>query len=194
MTASTLCGGWDCRVGCERCECDGGADDRIGETDRDGDGGRGASGHDGRHAGRDADCAGNQKYPDQRPRLHEIDLPGPGVAGSPDQITDSPGSYGTFSMNGARGRSNNFLLDGTDDERWLPQRSGDERAGRVRDPATILPVDSVAELGDVEFRSRVWPQCGSGDQHRHQERHEQISRVGAGVLAQQCVGRAELFQ
>ena len=38
----------------------------------------------------------------------------PGVAGSPDQITDSPGSFGTFSVNGARGRSNNFLLDGTD--------------------------------------------------------------------------------
>ncbi|PYV84683.1 MAG: TonB-dependent receptor, partial [Acidobacteria bacterium] len=38
----------------------------------------------------------------------------PGVAGSPDQITDSPGSFGEFSMNGARGRSNNFLLDGTD--------------------------------------------------------------------------------
>ena len=27
----------------------------------------------------------------------------PGVAGSPDQITDSPGSFGEFSMNGARG-------------------------------------------------------------------------------------------
>ncbi len=38
----------------------------------------------------------------------------PGVAGSPDQITDSPGSFGTFSVNGSRGRSNNFLLDGTD--------------------------------------------------------------------------------
>jgi hypothetical protein len=38
----------------------------------------------------------------------------PGVAGSPDQISDSPGSFGTFSMNGSRGRSNNFLLDGTD--------------------------------------------------------------------------------
>src|SRR5580700_6617789 len=38
----------------------------------------------------------------------------PGIAGSPDQITDSPGSEGTFSMNGSRGRANNFLLDGTD--------------------------------------------------------------------------------
>ena len=27
----------------------------------------------------------------------------PGVAGSPDQISDSPGSFGEFSMNGARG-------------------------------------------------------------------------------------------
>ena len=38
----------------------------------------------------------------------------PGVAGSPDEISDSPGSFGEFSMNGARGRSNNYLLDGTD--------------------------------------------------------------------------------
>jgi hypothetical protein len=38
----------------------------------------------------------------------------PGVSGSPDQISDSPGSFGTFSMNGSRGRANNFLLDGTD--------------------------------------------------------------------------------
>ena len=28
----------------------------------------------------------------------------PGVAGSPDQISDSAGSFGTFSMNGSRGR------------------------------------------------------------------------------------------
>jgi hypothetical protein len=37
----------------------------------------------------------------------------PGVAGSPDQISDSPGSFGEFSMNGARGRSNNYLLEPT---------------------------------------------------------------------------------
>jgi hypothetical protein len=36
----------------------------------------------------------------------------PGVSGSPDQISDSPGSFGTFSMNGSRGRANK--LDGTD--------------------------------------------------------------------------------
>lgn len=36
----------------------------------------------------------------------------PGVAGSPDQISDSAGSYGTFSMNGSRGRANNFPQSG----------------------------------------------------------------------------------
>jgi hypothetical protein len=45
----------------------------------------------------------------------------PGVAGSPDQISDSPGSFGEFSMNGARGRSNNYLLDGTDMNDGLSQ-------------------------------------------------------------------------
>src|ERR1022692_921984 len=60
----------------------------------------------------------------------------PGVAGSPDQISDSPGSYGTFSMNGSRGRANHFLLDGTDIN----------EAGVFGDPATILPLDAVAEL------------------------------------------------
>jgi len=36
----------------------------------------------------------------------------PGAASGPDAITDSAGSYGTVSVNGARGRSNNYLLDG----------------------------------------------------------------------------------
>jgi len=35
--------------------------------------------------------------------LYQTDFSDPGVAGSPDQITDSPGSFGIFSMNGARG-------------------------------------------------------------------------------------------
>lgn len=48
----------------------------------------------------------------------------PGVTGSPDQISDSPGSFGAFSVNGARGRSNNFLLGWYRHERRLPQRSG----------------------------------------------------------------------
>ncbi len=70
----------------------------------------------------------------------------PGVAGSPDQISDSPGSYGVFSMNGARGRANNFLLDGTDMNDGYRNDPAINEAGVFGTPATILPVDAVAEL------------------------------------------------
>jgi len=70
----------------------------------------------------------------------------PGVAGSPDQITDSPGSYGTFSVNGARGRSNNFLLDGTDMNDGYRNDPAINEAGVFGTPATILPLEAIAEL------------------------------------------------
>jgi len=70
----------------------------------------------------------------------------PGVAGSPDQISDSPGSFGTFSMNGSRGRANNFLLDGTDMNDGFRNDPAINEAGVFGDPATILPIDAIAEL------------------------------------------------
>jgi Carboxypeptidase regulatory-like domain/TonB-dependent Receptor Plug Domain len=70
----------------------------------------------------------------------------PGVSGSPDQISDSPGSFGTFSMNGSRGRANNFLLDGTDMNDGYRNDPAINEAGVFGDPATILPIDAVAEL------------------------------------------------
>ena len=70
----------------------------------------------------------------------------PGVAGSPDQITDSPGSYGTFSVNGARGRSNNFLLDGTDMNDGYRNDPAINEAGVFGTPATILPIEAIAEM------------------------------------------------
>ncbi len=70
----------------------------------------------------------------------------PGIAGSPDQISDSPGSFGTFSMNGSRGRANNFLLDGTDMNDGYRNDPAINEAGVFGDPATILPIDAVAEL------------------------------------------------
>ena len=66
----------------------------------------------------------------------------PGVAGSPDQISDSPGSFGTFSMNGSRGRSNNFLLDGTD-----------MNDGYRNDPA----INEAGVFGDPRPSSRSTP-------------------------------------
>ncbi len=70
----------------------------------------------------------------------------PGVSGSPDQISDSPGSFGEFSMNGSRGRSNNYLLDGTDMNDGYRNDPAINEAGVFGDPATILPIDAVGEL------------------------------------------------
>ncbi len=81
----------------------------------------------------------------------------PGVAGSPDQITDSPGSYGIFSMNGARGRSNNFLLDGTDMNDGYRNDPAINEAGVFGTPATILPVDAIEETG---ISSNFMPEYG----------------------------------
>jgi hypothetical protein len=69
-----------------------------------------------------------------------------GVSGGPDQITDSPGSFGTFTVNGARGRSNNFLLDGTDMNDGYRNDPAINQPGVFGTPSTILPVDAVAEL------------------------------------------------
>jgi hypothetical protein len=81
----------------------------------------------------------------------------PGVAGSPDQISDSPGSFGEFSMNGARGRSNNYLLDGTDMNDGYRNDPAINEAGVFGTPATILPLDAVAE---VNVLSNFEPEYG----------------------------------
>lgn len=81
----------------------------------------------------------------------------PGISGSPDQITDSPGSYGTFSMNGARGRSNNFLLDGTDMNDGFRNDPAVNQPGVFGAPATILPVDAVQ---DLNVMSNFQPEFG----------------------------------
>ena len=81
----------------------------------------------------------------------------PGVSGSPDQISDSPGSYGEFSMNGARGRSNNYLLDGTDMNDGYRNDPAINEAGVFGTPSTILPIDAVAE---VNVLSNFQPEYG----------------------------------
>ncbi len=81
----------------------------------------------------------------------------PGVSGSPDQITDSPGSFGIFSMNGARGRSNNFLLDGTDMNDGYRNDPAINEAGVFGTPATILPIDAIQE---TQIVSNFMPEYG----------------------------------
>jgi hypothetical protein len=81
----------------------------------------------------------------------------PGVTGSPDQITDSPGSYGEFSMNGARGRSNNYLLDGTDMNDGYRNDPAINEGGVFAVPSAILPIDAIAEMNVI---SNFGPEYG----------------------------------
>jgi Carboxypeptidase regulatory-like domain/TonB-dependent Receptor Plug Domain len=70
----------------------------------------------------------------------------PGTAADPSGINDSPGSFGLFSINGNRGRSNNYLLDGTDMNDGYRNLPAINEGGVFGTPATVLPIDAVAEF------------------------------------------------
>ncbi|MGA3028317.1 MAG: TonB-dependent receptor [Bryobacteraceae bacterium] len=80
----------------------------------------------------------------------------PGAAADPSSASDSPGSFGSFSMNGNRGRSNNYLLDGTDMNDGYRNDPAINESGVFGTPATLLPIDALAEIpvisnADAEF-------------------------------------------
>src|SRR6185312_4950228 len=67
----------------------------------------------------------------------------PGSGGDPSGVADSPGSFGLFSINGNRGRSNNYLLDGTDMNDGYRNLPAINQGGVFGTPATILPMDAL---------------------------------------------------
>jgi hypothetical protein len=80
----------------------------------------------------------------------------PGANSDPSSASDSPGSFGSFSMNGNRGRSNNYLLDGTDMNDGYRNDPAINESGVFGTPATLLPIDALAEIpvisnADAEF-------------------------------------------
>jgi len=70
----------------------------------------------------------------------------PGSNADPSSVNDSPGSFGVFSANGNRGRSNNFLLDGTDMNDGYRNDPAINEGGVFGIPATLLPVDAIQEM------------------------------------------------
>jgi len=81
----------------------------------------------------------------------------PGATGEPNSGGDSPGSFGLFSVNGNRGRSNNFLLDGTDMNDGYRNLPAINQGGVFGTPGTVLPVESIAE---VRVLSNFEPEYG----------------------------------
>jgi len=81
----------------------------------------------------------------------------PGATGEPNAGGDSPGSFGLFSVNGNRGRSNNFLLDGTDMNDGYRNLPAINQGGVFGTPGTVLPVEAIAE---VRILSSFEPEYG----------------------------------
>jgi hypothetical protein len=73
----------------------------------------------------------------------------PGSGGDPSGVSDSAGSFGLFSINGNRGRSNNYLLDGTDMNDGYRSLPAINQGGVFGTPATILPMDALQEVSVV---------------------------------------------
>jgi hypothetical protein len=71
----------------------------------------------------------------------------PGANADPSSVNDAPGSFGIFSINGNRGRANNYLLDGTDMNDGYRNDPAINEAGVFGTPATILPVDALENVG-----------------------------------------------
>ncbi len=73
----------------------------------------------------------------------------PGSGGDASGGADSAGSFGLFSINGNRGRSNNYLLDGTDMNDGYRNLPSINQGGVFGTPATILPVDALQEVSVI---------------------------------------------
>lgn len=70
----------------------------------------------------------------------------PGAVGDSSGGSDSAGSFGLFSINGNRGRANNYLLDGTDMNDGYRNLPAINEQGVFGVPATILPLDALQEI------------------------------------------------
>jgi hypothetical protein len=73
----------------------------------------------------------------------------PGVTNVAGAADDSPGSFGAFSINGNRGRSNNYFIDGTDANDSYRNLPVIDLPGVFGTPGTVLPLDSLQEVSII---------------------------------------------
>jgi len=86
----------------------------------------------------------------------------PGSGGDPSGVADSPGSFGLFSINGNRGRSNNYLLDGTDMNDGYRNLPAINQGGVFGTPATILPIDAIQEMSIINSTEAEYGRSSGG--------------------------------
>ncbi len=70
----------------------------------------------------------------------------PGVTVDPSGVAGTQGGFGQFNINGNRDRSNNYSLDGTDNNDPYFNNSALNQVGITGAPATLLPIDAIQEF------------------------------------------------
>lgn len=70
----------------------------------------------------------------------------PGVTVEPSGVAGTEKGFGQFNINGNRDRSNNYTLDGTDNNDPFFNNSALNQVGITGAPATLLPLDAIQEF------------------------------------------------
>ncbi len=86
----------------------------------------------------------------------------PGVTVEPSGVAGTEFGFGQFNINGNRDRSNNYTLDGTDNNDPYFNNSALNQVGITGAPATLLPIDAIQEFNlQANFAAEYGRNSGS---------------------------------
>jgi hypothetical protein len=86
----------------------------------------------------------------------------PGATVEPSGVAAIQSGFGQFSINGSRDRSNNYTLDGTDNNDPFFNNSAFNQTGIGGAPASILPIDAIQEFNlQSQFSAEYGRNSGS---------------------------------
>jgi hypothetical protein len=86
----------------------------------------------------------------------------PGATVEPSGVAAIQSGFGQFSINGSRDRSNNYTLDGTDNNDPFFNNSAFNQTGIGGAPASILPIDAIQEFNlQSQFNAEYGRNSGS---------------------------------
>ena len=86
----------------------------------------------------------------------------PGVTVEPAGVAGTQFGFGQFNINGNSDRSNNYLLDGTDNNDPYFNNSALNQVGITGAPATLLPIDAIQEFNlQSQFSAEYGRNSGS---------------------------------
>jgi len=86
----------------------------------------------------------------------------PGATVDPSGVAGTQGGFGQFNINGNRDRSNNYTLDGTDNNDPFFNNSALNQTGIGGAPASLLPIDAIQEFNlESQFGAEYGRNSGS---------------------------------